>query len=73
MTVRTVGKIILLAGVAPIVVGVALLTLSKLGLTRFPGTLTLKRGGTTIILPFGAMIALSLLLTLVLNLIFRHR
>jgi len=50
-----------------------LLALSRLGLTRFPGTFSWKRDGVTIIVPLGAMILLSLLLTLVLNLIFRGR
>jgi hypothetical protein len=73
MTVWTAGKIILLTGAALVVVGAALLALSRLGVTRFPGTFTWRRGGATVIVPIGAMIVLSLLLTLVLILIFRGR
>jgi len=72
MTLWTIGKLILLAGAALLVVGGVLMLLYRLGLTRLPGTLTWRRGGLTIVLPLGAMIVLSLLLTIVVNLLLRR-
>ncbi|MBC7542611.1 MAG: DUF2905 domain-containing protein [Candidatus Sericytochromatia bacterium] len=43
------------------------------GLTKLPGDFVWRRGNVTVYLPLATSIVLSLLLTLVLNLIFRQR
>jgi len=69
--VETVAKVLLgLAGVLALVGG-GLLLASKLGLERLPGDIVLKRDGFTLYAPIGLMILLSLVLTIVLNLISR--
>lgn len=68
---ETVAKVLLgLAGVLALVGG-GLLLASKLGLERLPGDIVLKRDGFTLYAPIGLMILLSLVLTIVLNLISR--
>jgi len=63
----------LLAGGAVLMaVGGALLLASRLGLTRLPGDLVLRRGNVTVYAPLGLMILLSVVLTLVLNLFLRR-
>ena len=68
---ETVAKVLLgLAGVLALVGG-GLLLASKLGLERLPGDIVIKRDGFTLYAPIGLMILLSLVLTIVLNLISR--
>jgi DUF2905 family protein len=69
---ETTGRILLLAGAALAVVGGALLLASKLGIGRLPGDVVIRRGNFTLYAPVGLMIVLSLLLTIVLNLVFRR-
>ena len=53
------------------VVGGGLLLASKLGLERLPGDIVVERDGFTLYAPIGLMIVLSIVLTIVLNLISR--
>ena len=67
-----VGKALLLvAGMLGIIGGVLLLV-AKLGLHRLPGDIVIRRGGLTIYIPFGLMILLSLVGSLVLGLLSRR-
>ena len=67
-----VGKALLLvAGMLGIIGGVLLLV-GKLGLHRLPGDIVIRRGGLTIYIPFGLMILLSLVGSLVLGLLSRR-
>jgi hypothetical protein len=66
------GRILLLAGLALVVVGGGLLLLDALGIHRLPGTVVWRRGGFTMIAPIGVMIVVSLLLTVLLNLLLRR-
>lgn len=65
------GRWILYAGLMLVVLGGLLLLLGRLGLGRLPGDLVWQWGSTTIYVPLGTMIVLSLLLTLVLNVLLR--
>jgi hypothetical protein len=69
---ETAGKLILLAAGLLALVGCALLFASKLGMGRLPGDLVVRRGNFTFYAPIGLMILLSLVLTLVLNVILRR-
>jgi hypothetical protein len=69
---ETVARILLIAALALALIGTALLLASKLGINRLPGDVLIKRGNFTIYAPIGLMIVLSLVLTLVLNLLFRR-
>jgi Protein of unknown function (DUF2905) len=64
----SLGKLLLGFGLALIVAGIVVLLLAHFGARRLPGDIVIHRGNFTLYLPFGLMILLSLLLTLLLNL-----
>jgi len=68
----TVAKILLVSGVALALVGVAFLLLARLGITRLPGDVVVRRGNLTVYAPIGLMILLSIVLTVALNLFLRR-
>ncbi|HSJ17968.1 MAG TPA: DUF2905 domain-containing protein [Solirubrobacterales bacterium] len=68
---ETVAKALLGLAVLLALVGGGLLLASKLGLERLPGDIVIKRDGFTLYAPIGLMILLSVVLTIVLNLISR--
>ena len=55
-----------------LVLGGLLLLLGRLGLDRLPGDLVFRRGNLTVYFPIGLMILLSVVGTIVLNLILRR-
>lgn len=69
---ETIGKLLLGFGLALVVGGVAFLLLARFGVRRLPGDVVVRRGNFTLYAPFGLMVVLSLLLTLVLNLLSRR-
>ncbi len=68
-----VGRWIFLAGAALILVGGLLYLVGRTGipLGRLPGDFRVESGGVTCLLPLGSALLLSLLLTLLLNVIVR--
>jgi Protein of unknown function (DUF2905) len=68
---ESVAKVLLGLAALLAVVGGGLLLASKLGLERLPGDIVIKRDGFTLYAPIGLMIVLSIVLTIVLNLISR--
>jgi uncharacterized membrane-anchored protein len=70
--VDSVGKLLLICGVALAAVGGVLLLISRTGLHRLPGDIVVRRGNFTFYAPIGLMILLSIVLTIVLNLIARR-
>lgn len=68
---ETAGKILLLTAAVLAIIGVVLLIAAKLGLGRLPGDIVIHRDGLTIFIPFGSMLLLSLLASLVLYLVRR--
>lgn len=71
MTLEALGKLILILGVALAVAGLALMLFGRLGLGRLPGDVTFGGGNWKVYFPLATSILLSLLLTLVLNVIAR--
>jgi Protein of unknown function (DUF2905) len=65
-----VGRVVLVFGVLLVIVGGALMLFGRFHL---PGDLTFRSGGVTVYVPIATSIVISILLTLVLNLVFRHR
>ncbi len=57
-------------GVVLVIVGGALMLFGRLHL---PGDLTIRSGGATIYVPLATSLILSIVATVVLNLVFRHR
>lgn len=66
------GRLLMLAGVALFVAGLALTYAGRIpGLGRLPGDINLQIGNTTIYAPITTMIVVSILLTVTVNLIAR--
>ena len=58
--------------VALLVLGGALFLLGRFGVDRLPGDLVFRRGNFTLYFPIGLMILLSVVGTIVLNIVFRR-
>jgi hypothetical protein len=65
-----IGRLLLIFGVLLVVFGGALMLFGRLHL---PGDFTLRSGNVTVYVPLATSIILSLVATIVLNLVFRHR
>ena len=67
------GKFIVLTGVVLVVIGLLMMLAQKLplGLGRLPGDIVIKRDNFTFYFPLATSILLSIILTLILNLLFR--
>jgi Protein of unknown function (DUF2905) len=65
-----VGRLLLVFGVLLVLIGGALMLFGRFHL---PGDLTFKSGNMTIYLPIATSIILSIVATIVLNLVFRQR
>ena len=55
-----------------LMIGALFLLLGRLGVDRLPGNLVFRRGNATIYFPIGLMILISVVGTIVLNLVFRR-
>ena len=71
MDLETLGKYLLLFAAALAVTGGLLLVGGRLGLGSMPGNVRIDREGYSCFVPIGASIVISLILTIVLNLIIR--
>ena len=72
--VQMMGKALLLMGAALLAMGALLILLGSAwrgGLPRLPGDLIWQRGEWTVYVPLATMLLLSLVLTVVLNLLVR--
>ncbi|QWK20734.1 MAG: DUF2905 domain-containing protein [Hydrogenobacter thermophilus] len=67
------GKFIVLTGVVLVVIGLLMMFAQKLplGLGKLPGDIVIKRDNFTFYFPLATSILLSIILTLILNLLFR--
>jgi uncharacterized membrane protein len=69
---EALGKLLIGGAVVLLVLGGLLFLLGRFGLGRLPGDLVFKRGDFTLYISIGLMILLSVVGTLVLNIIFRR-
>lgn len=65
------GRFLLYAGLAVAGIGLVLLLASELGIDRLPGDLVWRGENWTVYVPLGWMILLSVVLTILLNLLTR--
>ncbi len=72
MGLEGIGKVLVAGAVVLLVLGGLFLLLGRLGLERLPGDLVLRRGNLTVYFPIGLMILLSVVGTIVLNVILRR-
>jgi len=68
--VADVGRLLLVFGVLLVVIGGALMLFGRFHL---PGDFTFRSGGVTVYIPVATSIILSIVATVVLNLVFRQR
>ncbi len=66
------GKLLLIVGIVLAAFGAALLIAGKLGMPRLPGDILIRRDKFTFYMPLGLMLLLSLILTVILNLLARR-
>jgi uncharacterized membrane protein len=67
-----VGKLLIGSAVVLLVLGGLLFLLGRFGVDRLPGDLVLRRGSFTLYFPIGLVILLSIVGTIVLNILFRR-
>jgi hypothetical protein len=70
---ETAGKALLAAAVVLLVLGLGALLLARLGVDRLPGTVRWKPSdNTSVTIPIGLMIVVSIVGTIVLNILIRR-
>lgn len=73
MDFSQVGKLILIAGIALVVLGGVIMLAGRLPwVGQLPGDIHVRRGNTTIYFPLMTMIVISIILTIILNLLLRR-
>lgn len=72
MDLEGIGKLLIAGALALLAVGGIFLLLGRFGFERLPGDLVFRRGNFTAYFPIGLMIVLSIVGTIVLNIILRR-
>ncbi len=72
MGAAQLGRVMLILGLVLAVTGLAMLGASALGLGRLPGDLSFRRGGTRVQVLLGTSLVVSVVATVVLNLMLRR-
>jgi hypothetical protein len=71
---ESVGRSLLLIGLVVAAIGVVLILSPRIPiLGKLPGDITFQRDGITVVIPLATMLVISVVLTIVLNLIGRGR
>jgi Protein of unknown function (DUF2905) len=73
MALGDVGKLLLIAGAVILVLGGVLVLLTRLGVTQLPGSISVSSGNFSFFFPVAFCIVVSVVLTVVINLIVRLR
>jgi hypothetical protein len=61
------ARLLIVGGLAAALGGIVLLTFSRIGYPRLPGDILIDRGNVKIVFPVATSLALSLVLTIVVN------
>jgi len=69
--IKDFARIIIIFGIVLILIGIVFYFSDKLPLFKLPGDIVIKRKNLTIYIPLVTMIIISIILTIILNLIFR--
>ncbi|MBO8160313.1 MAG: DUF2905 domain-containing protein [Thermosipho sp. (in: Bacteria)] len=65
-------KLMVITGLIFLVLGVIMLLMEKIKLFPLPGDIVIKKKGLVVVIPITSMIILSIIVTVVLNIIFRR-
>ena len=68
----TVGRILIITGIIILIIGVVYLLGNRIGLGRLPGDIVIRRGNISCFIPIVTSILLSIILTIIANLLFRR-
>ncbi len=69
---QDIGKLMLLMGALVMIIGAVIYLVGRVpGIGRLPGDITIQTGGISCFFPIATSILLSIVLTIVLNLLFR--
>lgn len=68
-----IGRALMIAGVALALLGGVLFVAGRLGISRLPGDIVIRRDNVTIYLPIVSALVLSVVLTVLLNLFVGRR
>jgi multisubunit Na+/H+ antiporter MnhG subunit len=68
----TFGRYLVILGIVLVAAGAMLVLLGRLGVNRLPGDILVERRGVAIWLPLASSLVISVILTLVLNLLQRR-
>jgi hypothetical protein len=72
MDISGIGRLLIFSGVVLLIVGLILALGGKIPfLGRLPGDIVLRRDGFTLFIPIVTMLIISVVLTILLNIIFR--
>jgi hypothetical protein len=72
VSLPTIGRYLIALGVLLVLAGAVFLVLGRLGVSRLPGDILVERRGVVIWVPLASSLVVSLVLTLVLNLLARR-
>lgn len=67
------GRVLIVIGLVAVVVGGIMVALGKLGVGRLPGDIVLERKNLKVYIPIVSSIVISVVLTLLANLLLRRR
>ncbi|HEX6537574.1 MAG TPA: DUF2905 domain-containing protein [Candidatus Dormibacteraeota bacterium] len=67
------GKLLLIVGVVIAVIGGVIIVARRLGLGHLPGDVTVSSGGVSLFVPIVACVVVSIVLTVVINVLLRLR
>jgi hypothetical protein len=73
MALGDVGKLLLIAGAVILVLGGVLVLLTRMGVSQLPGGISVGNGSFSFFFPVAFCIAVSVVLTVVINIIVRLR
>jgi multisubunit Na+/H+ antiporter MnhG subunit len=72
MSLEGLGRLMIGGALVLLVLGALFVLLGRLGMERLPGDLVFRRGNFTVFFPIGLMILLSVVGTVVLNVLLRR-
>jgi len=73
MAVESLGRLLLYIGIITVLIGAFFILVAKVPwFGRLPGDIVIRREGFTLYIPIATMILVSIVLTVLLNLIFRR-
>ena len=62
-----IGRLLIVAGIVLAIVGIVIVAAPAIGIGRLPGDIHIDRGSLQVFIPFGTMILVSIILTILLN------